>query len=126
MNDDVAEALANDLTIDITTTGRQSGEPRRIEIWYHRLDGRYYITGTPGHPRSWYANLLAHPEFTFHLKTTVHADLAAHADPITDSAERKRVLSALLPRFPQLAERPEHQLPAWIADSPLVEVVFTA
>jgi hypothetical protein len=40
-------ALAQDQVIDNTTTGRTSGEQRRIEIWFHRLDGRYYITGTP-------------------------------------------------------------------------------
>jgi F420H(2)-dependent quinone reductase len=45
-----------DRVIDITTTGRKTGEPRRIEIWFHRLDGRYFITGAPGRPRDWYAN----------------------------------------------------------------------
>ena len=46
MTDAVADALANDQVIDITTTGRKSGEQRRIEIWFHRLDGRFYITGS--------------------------------------------------------------------------------
>ena len=34
-------ALGRDQVIDITTTGRKSGEQRRIEIWFHRVDGRY-------------------------------------------------------------------------------------
>ena len=33
--DEVRDALERDLTIDITTIGRRSGEPRRIEIWVH-------------------------------------------------------------------------------------------
>ena len=66
MNDQIRDALAKDRVIDITTTGRVSGEPRRKEIWFHNLDGNLYITGTPG-KRDWYANLVAHPEFTFHL-----------------------------------------------------------
>ena len=28
-----------DRTIDITTTGRRSGQPRRVEVWFHRVDG---------------------------------------------------------------------------------------
>jgi hypothetical protein len=28
-------------TIDVTRTGRRSGEPRRIEIWFHHVDGHW-------------------------------------------------------------------------------------
>ena len=35
MDASVEEALKNDTVIDITTTGRKSGEARRIEIWFH-------------------------------------------------------------------------------------------
>ena len=48
MTDEVARALEQDQTIDITTTGRQTGRPSRKEIWFHNLDGRLFITGTPG------------------------------------------------------------------------------
>ncbi len=44
MNNEAASALASDRVIDITTIGRKTGEPRRIEIWFHRLDGKYYIS----------------------------------------------------------------------------------
>src|SRR5439155_17017385 len=83
MDEQVRAALEQGRLIDITTIGRQSGGPRRIEIVYSRVDGDVYITGTPGR-RSWYANLLANPAFTFHLKESVIADLPAHATPITD------------------------------------------
>ena len=79
MTDGVREALERDRVIDITTTGRVSGEPRRIEIWFHNLAGRLYITGLPGRPRSWLANLSAEPRFTFHLKGSTKADLPARA-----------------------------------------------
>ncbi|KJL45064.1 hypothetical protein RS82_00413 [Microbacterium trichothecenolyticum] len=61
-------------TVDITTRGARSGRPHRIEIWFHSIDGDVYITGTPG-ARSWYANLLRNPGFTFHLKHDVQVDL---------------------------------------------------
>mgnify|MGYP003350547853 CR=1 FL=1 len=66
-------------TVDITTVGARTQQPRRIEIWFHNVDGDVYITGAPPRARSWYANLLAHPEFTFHLKNGIRADLAATA-----------------------------------------------
>jgi deazaflavin-dependent oxidoreductase (nitroreductase family) len=126
MTDDVANALATDQVIDITTTGRTSGEPRRIEIWFHRVDGHYYITGSPGRARSWYANLVAHPTFTFHLKQSATADLAATARPITEPSERESVFARLLPPLGDLARKPGMEPEVWIADSPLVEVVFTS
>ncbi len=78
MDEAVQRALERYRTIDITTTGRNSGHPRRKEIWFHNIGGRLYITGTPG-SRDWYANRVANPQFTFHLKRSVQADLAARA-----------------------------------------------
>src|ERR1700761_7427123 len=100
MTNDIDTALATDQVIDITTIGRTSGQPRRIEIWYHRLDGKYYITGVPGRPRDWYANLVQNPSFGFHLKTSAVADLQATARPVTDPAERQRVLDGILKSLP--------------------------
>ena len=60
MDESVQQALERDRTIDITTTGRNTGQPRRKEIWFHNIEGRLYITGTPG-SRDWYANLAANP-----------------------------------------------------------------
>jgi hypothetical protein len=91
MDERVTQALARDCTIDITTRGRQTGQFHRIESWFHHIDGHIYITGTPGR-RDWYANLWAHPEFTFHLKQRLKADLPARATPILETA-RRRVLS---------------------------------
>ena len=124
MSDETATALARDRVIDITTTGRKTGEPRRIEIWFHRLDGRYYITGTPGRPRDWYANLVAHPGLTFHLKESTSADLPATARPVTDPAEREKVLAGILATLGGFTSKPGQEPEAWVASSPLVEVTF--
>jgi deazaflavin-dependent oxidoreductase (nitroreductase family) len=124
MSDETAKALASDRTIDITTTGRKSGQARRTEIWFHRLDGKYYITGTPGHPRDWYANLVADPQFTFHLKESATADLPATARPVTDPAEREKVLGGILAPLPDMTSAPGHEPAAWFEGSPLVEVIF--
>ncbi|GAA2479474.1 nitroreductase family deazaflavin-dependent oxidoreductase [Winogradskya humida] len=124
MSEQSATALAQDRVIDITTIGRRSGSPSRIEIWFHRVDGRYYITGTPGRPRDWYANLVANPAFTFHLKQSATADLPATARPVTDPGEREQVFTALLTPLHEITSRPGHAPEFWIAGSPLVEVTF--
>src|ERR1700712_2041386 len=109
MTEQVAEALASDRIIDITTTGRKSGEQRRIEIWFHRIDGRYYITGTPNRPRSWYANLVAHPAFTFHLKQSATADLPATARAVTELTEREEVFAVLLRPLSEITSTPGNE-----------------
>ncbi len=76
LDDRIARALSRGHTIDITTTGRRTGQARRIETVFHNIDGRIVLSGMPG-PRDWYANLLADPHFTFHLKGAVKADLPA-------------------------------------------------
>ena len=118
----VQQALTTDQVIDITTIGRKSGQPRRIEIWFHNLAGRLYITGMPGRPRDWLANLLAQPAFTFHLKESTQADLSARAIPIVEEGERRAVLTAIL----QKLGRTEEDVERWVRESPLVEVVLEA
>ena len=66
------------------------------------IDGQAYICGTPNasqsgierRPRDWLANLVAHPEFTVRLKTSVHVDVPATAARVDDPTERRRVLTA--------------------------------
>ncbi len=91
MDERVRQALANDRTIDITTTGRSSGLPRRIETWFYRVDDQIYLTGSPGR-RDWYANLLANPDFTFHLKQSVARGTSRSRNPDHRSREEARDL----------------------------------
>src|SRR2546430_2450073 len=67
--DAIRTALARGCTVAITTTGRTTGQPRRIEIVFHRIDGRIWISGMPSpRRRSWLANLADDPRLTLHLK----------------------------------------------------------
>ena len=120
MNTDVSRALEQDRTIDITTTGKKTGQPRRKEIWFHNLDGRLFITGTPGR-RDWYSNLVARPEFTFHLKESVQADLPAVGMPVLEESRRREIIAGIFRKLEW-----ERDLDTWVADSPLVEVKLSA
>jgi F420H(2)-dependent quinone reductase len=118
MDERVRNALANDRTIDITTIGRNSGIPRRIETWFYGVDDQIYLTGSPGR-RDWYANLLANPGFTFHLKQSVVADLPAHATPITDREQKRAIFTRILSDLGG-----SENLEAWLEGSPLMSVSF--
>ncbi|ROO87095.1 deazaflavin-dependent oxidoreductase (nitroreductase family) [Actinocorallia herbida] len=121
-------ATTRDRIIDITTTGRRTGRPRRIEIFFYRALGESYLcSGTQGRPTGWYANLLADPEFTFHLEHGVKADLRARAAPVTDPGERRRILTEIIadlnqPHNPGTIAQPT-RLEDWL-DSRLVRITF--
>jgi deazaflavin-dependent oxidoreductase (nitroreductase family) len=120
VDDPISAALARGGTIDITTTGRRSGAPRRIEIVFHRIDGRMWISGIPSpRRRSWLANLEADPRLTIHLKGPLAvADLPAVARVVTDEAERRTILE----RVARAWNRTD--VDRMVAQSPLIEVTI--
>jgi deazaflavin-dependent oxidoreductase (nitroreductase family) len=117
MDELIRRALGSGQVIDITTTGRVTGQPRRIEIVFHNFDSRIYITGMPraDRTRAWLHNLGADPRLTVHLKSAVRADLSATARIIDDPLERRSVLSRVAPIWRQ-------DVDAMVAHSPLIEV----
>ncbi len=114
---DVQAELRHGQLIDITTHGRQTGQPRRIELVFHNVDGRILISGRPGFPRGWVANLKADPRMTFHLKGRITADLPARGRVIEDREERERLLAPI-------ARLWRTNLALMVASAPLVEVTF--
>jgi deazaflavin-dependent oxidoreductase (nitroreductase family) len=117
MQKEIERALKNDLVIDITTIGRKTGKPRRIEIWFHNVDGELYITGSPGKKRDWLANMIANPDFTFHMKQSLRADIPAKATAIFDEDARRDIFAKIIEKLGG-----GRDLEAWVEGSPLVEV----
>jgi deazaflavin-dependent oxidoreductase (nitroreductase family) len=116
MDSEIERALKTDGLIDITTVGRKTGKLHKVEIAFHNFDGVLYISGMPGR-RDWYANLVANPQFTFHLKQSTRADVPAKAIPITDEAARRLVLSKVVVKWGK-----QDELEIFMQSSPLVEV----
>ena len=114
----ITQALSRGGLIDITTIGRQTGKPRRIEIVYHPIEGGIYISGMPGFPRGWLANLETYPHFTFHLKGAVSADLPASARVIKDEVERRKILTTVANTWKR------KDLDVMVRESPLIEVTL--
>jgi hypothetical protein len=113
---EVRDRLAATRTVDITTTGRRSGRPARIEIWWFYAEGRFVITGTPG-PRDWYANLRADPAIVVHAP---FGDFPGTTIVIDDAGFRRRFFAR--PETSWYAT--QEALDALVATSPMVEVVF--
>ena len=122
MDPRIEEGLNGRSFIDITTTGRQTGQPRRIEIAIHRFDGRYFISGSPSRrKRAWIANLETNPRMTVHIKAgPTPVDLPATARVIDGEAERR----AIMPRVAANWRRTD--VDVMVAYSPLIEVTLDA
>lgn len=117
MDERVRASLGRGGTAAMTTTGRRSGRPRRVIVAFRTIDGRVYVSGRPGFPRGWMANLRAQPRFTFHLGGEARADLAAEAHPILEADARRRVMQHFARAWGYDVER-------MVAGSPLIEVTF--
>ena len=119
MDDTISAALSRGGTIDITTTGRRTGLPRRIEIVFHRIDGRMWISGLPSsRKRAWIANLESDPHLTVHLKGPIAvADLPATARVVSDEPERRTILERVARAWRR------NDLDRMVAQSPLIEVI---
>ena len=129
MNDEIRNALNNDRTIDIITTGAKSGKPRKIEIWFTNVAGRIIICGTPDvegnkgprFRRDWLANLKANPEFLFCLKESLNVELPARAVLIVDPDDRRQLMSA--PETKWYIDQVD-SIEDLVEGSPIVEVFF--
>jgi deazaflavin-dependent oxidoreductase (nitroreductase family) len=106
---------------DITTIGRKSGLPRRIEIYFHHFDGQYYLTGRPGPKRDWESNIGATPEFTLHLKRGLVEDVSVVGEPVPDADERGRILlRVLIENWDSPPDRARAALHRWVDEAPFI------
>jgi deazaflavin-dependent oxidoreductase (nitroreductase family) len=91
----------------LTTTGRRTGRPHRIEIWYATDSNRLYLLSGGGLGSDWVQNLLADPAVVVEVgEDKVHAEARVLADG--DEAERARSLV-----FNKYAPRTADDLTNW-------------
>jgi deazaflavin-dependent oxidoreductase (nitroreductase family) len=101
VDENTRHALHHSQVIDLTTTGRRTGQPRRIEIFLHYDHGLLFISGVPraDRTRDWIHNITADPHVAVHLKQSVTADIPATARVVTDAAERRPLMEAAAQRW---------------------------
>ncbi len=75
----------------LTTTGRRSGRPREIEIWFTRREGRDYVIAEHGRAAQWVQNLLADPRVSWRVGAARFAGRARVVDPAAEPALARTV-----------------------------------
>ena len=76
----------------LTTTGRVSGKPREIEIWFGLREGTLYLLSGGGRRSDWVRNLLADPAVTVRVgETTLRGTARIVDDPGEEAIARQLV-----------------------------------
>jgi deazaflavin-dependent oxidoreductase (nitroreductase family) len=90
------DSLAEESYCYLTTTGRVSGEPREIEIWFG-LEGQTLCMLSGGGERSdWVRNLLTTPAVTVRIADRA---FAGRARRVADSDEDARARTLLFDKY---------------------------
>jgi deazaflavin-dependent oxidoreductase (nitroreductase family) len=84
----------------VTTTGRRSGSPHTVEIWFAFHGSTVYVLSGGREASDWVKNLRAHPTVGLRLGDR---DMICHARIVDDDAEdalaRKLVVEKYAPRY---------------------------
>lgn len=70
----------------LTTTGRTTGQPREIEIWFVEAEGRFYILAELFHKAQWVKNILRNPRVGVRIEGRALEATARVLDKERDSA----------------------------------------
>ena len=104
----------------LTTTGRRSGQPHEIEIWFGVIDATLYLISGNGPTADWYQNLVADPDVSVRIG---HETRAGRARVVSDADQRRRVGDAMGAKYVWDGD-PAIGLtyPAWCYEVPAVAI----
>jgi deazaflavin-dependent oxidoreductase (nitroreductase family) len=104
----------------LTTTGRRSGRPHEIEIWFGVVESTLYLISGNGESADWYRNIVADPAVTVRIDDETRM---GQASVVTDPEERRRVGDVMGAKYVWDGD-PDIGLtyPAWCYDVPAVAV----
>ncbi|MGH7818970.1 MAG: nitroreductase family deazaflavin-dependent oxidoreductase [Candidatus Binatia bacterium] len=89
-------AVADEWSVDLTTTGRRSGKPRTATIWFVHDGGRIYVQSGKGGETDWYKNLLKRPDVKLRFEAVAFEGTAT---PIDDPREVQRIHDLFLSKY---------------------------
>jgi deazaflavin-dependent oxidoreductase (nitroreductase family) len=114
------EALAAQEFCYLTTTGRRSGRPHEIEIWFVLHGGRLYMISGGGRGSDWVRNLIADERVTVRVDGREFAGTAR----IVDGSEDEGVARGMLAEKYQ-GWRVGEPLSRWARDGLLIGIAIT-
>ncbi len=97
----------------ITTIGRKSGQPRRVVLEYHQVQGRKYILAGWAEQSDWYKNTLANPYVTIQTASGTESMLmrrvldAEELDSLFDIVRQHPLVKAWMERTKTTLTREE-------------------
>jgi deazaflavin-dependent oxidoreductase (nitroreductase family) len=106
----------------LTTTGRRSGRPHEIEIWFGAIESTLYLISGNGPSADWYQNLLADPVVSVRIGGETRT---GRASAVADPEERHRVGDVMGAKYVWDGD-PSIGLtyPAWCYEVPAAAVEF--
>lgn len=82
------EKVADQSTVELTTTGRKSDKPHTKPIWFVYDQGHLYLQSGKEGKTDWYQNLQKNPQLTFKVGTVTASGKAKF---INDPKEAERI-----------------------------------
>ena len=78
----------------LTTTGRKSGKPHLIEIWFVEREGCYYLIHEGDTQADWIKNILHDPQVVFSVGSR-EAELIEATGRVVDPAQEPELAAAV-------------------------------
>jgi deazaflavin-dependent oxidoreductase (nitroreductase family) len=116
---EVLAAHAGNAVCHLQTTGRSSGRPRTIEIWFATDGARLYLLAGGRHGAHWVRNLIADPR----VRVRIGGRTLEGTARVSEGTERESLARRLLAAKYQ-GWRDGAPLSSWAAGSLPVEVSF--
>jgi len=107
--------LGTEKFIYLTTTGRKTGKPHRVELWFAVADDHIYLSHE-GRETDWMRNIKKNPEVTFEIGGTKFTGNARYLQP--DESEAVKAKLALYLKYYGKAE--ESIIDDWFSLSTLI------
>ncbi len=116
--------MADDDYLYLTTTGRRSGRPHRIEIWYADIgdDRTVYLLSGGGDRSDWVRNLRADPRCEISIGAPDALQRRATATVLDGDPERSEVARRMV--FDKYQARYDGDLADWRERSLAVSVIL--
>jgi deazaflavin-dependent oxidoreductase (nitroreductase family) len=95
-NDSLLDRLSRSQEITITVTGRKSGRPISIPVWFVLDDGKLYLLPVQGSDTQWYKNVLKNPSIRI---SAGGAEAEFNAVPITDPKQVSSVVAKFRAKY---------------------------
>ena len=93
---DIDAELADEAFCYLTTTGRVSGLPREIEIWFRLHDGTLYMLSGGGERSDWVKNIRHGPQVTVRIGDVT---FDGHARFVEDEGEMELARQMLFDKY---------------------------